>query len=44
MRLITFFSKNDVKCAKTRNFAIKTRFMRVTSFNTMKALGNEQTH
>ena len=39
MRLNAFFSKNDVKCAKTRYFSLKTRFMRTIGFNAMKALG-----
>ena len=44
MRLNAFFSKNDVRCAKTRYFAIKTRFMHPIGFNTMKALGKVQMH
>ena len=40
MRLNAFFSGNDVKCAKTRCFALKTCFMHIISFNAMKALGN----
>ena len=44
MRLNASFSENGVECAKTRCFAIKTRFMHITSFNAMKVLGNEQTH
>ena len=44
MRLNAFFSKNDVKCAKTRYFALKTRFLHIIGFNAMKALGNVQTH
>ena len=44
MRLNAFASKKDVKFAKTRFFALKTRFMHITSFNAMKALGNVQTH
>ena len=43
MRLNAFFSKNYVKCAKTRYCALKTRFERITSFNAMKGLGNVQT-
>ena len=43
MRLPEFFSKNDVKCAKTRYFALITRFMHIIGFNVMKALGNVQT-
>ena len=44
MRLNAFTSKKDVKFAKTRYFALKTRFMHITSFNARKALGNVQTH
>ena len=44
MRLNSFSSKNDVNCAKMRYFALKTRFMHITSFDAMKALGNVQTH
>ena len=44
MRLNAFFCKNDVKCAKTRYFALKTRFLHIIGFNAMKALGNVQTH
>ena len=44
MRLNAFFSKNDVKCAKTRYFALKMSFMHIIGFNAMKALGNVQTH
>ena len=44
MRLNAFFGINDVKCAKTRYFALKTRFMHIVGFNTMKALGNVQTN
>ena len=44
MRLNAFFSKNDVNCAKMRYFALKTRFMHITSFNAMKALENVHTH
>ena len=44
IRLNAFFSKKDVKCAKTRYFALKTRFVHITSLNAMKALGNVQTH
>ena len=43
LRLNPFFSKNDVKCAKTRYFALKTRLMHVIGFNATKALGNVQT-
>ena len=39
LRLNAFFSKNDVRCAKTRYFALKTRFMHTIGFNAMKALG-----
>ena len=38
LRLKAFFSKNDVRCAKTRYFAPKTRFMHTIGFNAMKAL------
>ena len=44
LRLNAFFSKNDVRCAKTRNFALKTRFMNTIGFNAMKALGMVQMH
>ena len=44
MRLNAFFCKHDVKCAKTRYFALKTRFLHIIGFNAMKALGNVQTH
>ena len=44
LRLNAFFSRNDVKCAKTRYFALKTRFLHIISFNAMKTLGNVQTH
>ena len=44
MRLNAFSSKNDVKCAKARYFAPKTRFLHLIGFNAMKALGNVQTH
>ena len=43
MRLNAFFSKNDVKCAKTRYFALKARFMHIVGINAMKALGKVQT-
>ena len=43
MRLNAIFSKNDVKCAKTRHI-VKTRFWHIIGFNAMKALGNEQTN
>ena len=44
MRLNAFFSKNYLKCAGTRYFALKTRFKRITSFKAMKGLRNVQTH
>ena len=44
LRFNAFFSKNDVKCAKTRYFALKTRFVHKIGFDAMKALGNVQTH
>ena len=44
LRLNAFFSKNDVRCAKTRYFALKTRFMHTIGFNAMKALGIVQLH
>ena len=44
LRLNAFFSKNDVKCAKTRSSAQKMRFLHIIGFNPMKALGNVQTH
>ena len=37
------FSKNVVKCAKTRCFALKTCFMHIIRFNAMKALGSVET-
>ena len=40
MRLNASFSKKDVKCAKTRYLALKTRFMHITNFNAMKGLEN----
>ena len=43
LRLNKFFSKNDVKGAKTRYFALNTRFLHNIGFNAMKALGNVQT-
>ena len=43
MRLNAFFSKNEVECAKTRYFALKTRFLHIVGINAMKALGNVQT-
>ena len=42
--LNAFFSKNDVRCAKTRYFALKTSFMHTIGFNAMKALGIVQMH
>ena len=39
-----FFSKNDIRCAKTRYFALKTRFMHIIGFDAMKVLGNLQLH
>ena len=44
LRSNAFFSKNDVRCAKTRYFALKTRFMHTIGFNAMKALGMVQMH
>ena len=44
LRLNAFFSKNDVRCAITRYFALKTRFMHTIGFNAMKALGIVQMH
>ena len=44
LRLNAFFSKNDVRCAKTRYFALKMRFMHTVDFNAMKALGMVQLH
>ena len=44
MILIAFLGKNDVNCAKTSYFAIKTPFMHIKGFNALKALGNVQTH
>ena len=38
MRLNALICKRDVKSAKTRYFALKTRFMRFIGFNAMKAL------
>ena len=38
------FSKNDVKYAKTRYFALKTRFLHIIGFNAIEALENVQTH
>ena len=42
MLLNAFFSKNDVRCAKTRYFELKTRFMLTIGFKAMKALGMVQ--
>ena len=39
-----FFSKTDVKYAKTQFFALKTRFLHIIGFNAMEALENVQTH
>ena len=39
LRLNAFFSKTDVRCAKTRYFALKMRFLHTIGFNAMKALG-----
>ena len=44
MRLNAFLSKNYVKCAKTRYFALKTNFMHIIGFTAMEALGNVKTH
>ena len=46
LRLNAFFSKNEVRCARARYFALKTqtRFMHIIGFNSMKALGMVQTH
>ena len=45
LRFNAFLSKNDVKCAKTRPFELKTRFfLHIIGFNAVKALGNVQTH
>ena len=42
--LNAFFSKNDVRCAETRYFALKTRFMHTIGFNAKKTLGMVRTH
>ena len=42
LRLNAFFSKNDVRCARMRYFALKTRFMHTIGSNAMKALGMVQ--
>ena len=44
LRLKAFFSKIDVRCAKTRYIALKTRFKHTIGFNAMKTLGIVQTH
>ena len=44
LRFNAFFSKNDVRCAETLYFALKTRFMHTIGFNAMKALGKVQMH
>ena len=44
LRSNAFFCKNDVRCAKTRYFALKTRFMHNIGFNAVKALGMVQMH
>ena len=44
LRLNAFFSKKDVRCAKTRYFAVKTRFTHTIGFNAIKALGTVQKH
>ena len=44
LRSNAFFSKNDVRCAITRYFAIKTRFMHTIGSNAMKALEMVQMH
>ena len=44
LRLNAFVGENDVRCANTRYFALKTRFMHIIGFNSMKALGMVQTH
>ena len=43
LRLNAFRSKNDVKSAETRYFALTSRSMHFIGFNAMKALGNMQT-
>ena len=40
MRLNAFFSKNDVRCAKTRYFALKARFMAHYRFLRNESTGN----
>ena len=44
MGLNAFCSKNEVRCAKTRYFALKTLFLPTFGFNAMKALGKVQMH
>ena len=44
MRLNAFLSKNDVRCAKTRYFALKRRSLHTIGFNAMKAQGMVQMH
>ena len=44
LRLNAFFSKNDVRCAKTRHVALKTCLMHTISFNAKKALRMVQMH
>ena len=44
LRLNAFSSKNEVRCAKTRYFALKTRFMHTIGLNAMKTLGMVQMH
>ena len=44
LRLNAFLGKNNVRCAKTRYFALKTRFMHTIGFNAMKALEMVQMH
>ena len=44
LRLNAFFSENEVNCAKTCYFALKTRFWHIIGFIAMKALGNVQKH
>ena len=43
LHLNAFSRKNDVGCAKTRYFELKTRLMHIVGFNAMKALGMVQT-
>ena len=44
LRLNAFSSKNDVTCAKTPYFALRTRFLHIIGFNALQALGMVQTH